>query len=90
MNSLKRLLHPLLVLSLPVLAACAAGAGTPRADAIERGARLRCPAGHTLTCEANRIGRIFQGTFAKNTDKCACVPDNGRSLESPVIPTIRQ
>lgn len=52
-------------------------------------AEVNCPAGQTLTCEANNIGRIRHGTFARSTDKCACVHDDGRSLNSPVIPSIQ-
>ena len=47
-----------------------------------------CPVGSTLTCEANQIGRMRHGTFSRNTDKCACVQDGGRALNSPVIPAI--
>jgi len=50
---------------------------------------VQCPASHTMVCEANKIGRIRHGTFARNTDKCACVPDGVATLDSPVIPTIR-
>ncbi|MDZ7644596.1 MAG: hypothetical protein U5K76_10490 [Woeseiaceae bacterium] len=49
-----------------------------------------CPAGQNKVCEVDRIGRIHHGTFANSSSKCACVPDDGRSLDSPVIPTIRQ
>ncbi|WP_156762862.1 hypothetical protein [Woeseia oceani] len=47
-----------------------------------------CPAGSTMTCEADTIGRIRHGTFAKNNEKCACVQEGTRSLESPAIPSI--
>lgn len=46
-----------------------------------------CPAGTTLTCEANQIGRIRHGSFSKSNDRCACVQDGGRALNSPVIPS---
>lgn len=56
----------------------------------ESRASLQCPAGHTKTCEAKRIGRIRHGTFARDTDRCACVPDTGPILQTPVIPSTRQ
>lgn len=68
------------------LGGCAAGTGTAAASQ----ANMRCPVGQTMTCEANKIGRIHHGTFRKNYEKCACVPDTMRTLDSPVIPTIRQ
>lgn len=51
---------------------------------------LQCPQGHTMQCEANRIGRIRHGSFGKDNDRCACVPDNGRMIESPKIPAIHR
>ncbi|MEQ8206396.1 MAG: hypothetical protein RIA65_09495 [Woeseia sp.] len=49
---------------------------------------LHCPAGSTMTCEVDTIGRIRHGTFAKNNEKCACVQEGTRSLESPAIPSV--
>lgn len=78
--------------SLVALAAlaggCAQQGGAPEPMADRR--TLDCPAGHTRTCEINRIGRIRHGTFAHDAEKCSCVPDGSRQLESPRIPTIRQ
>lgn len=68
------------------LSGCATGTGTAAATQ----ANMRCPVGQTMTCEANKIGRIHHGTFRKNYDKCACVPETTRTLDSPVIPVIRQ
>lgn len=68
------------------LSGCATGASTAAATQ----ANMRCPVGQTMTCEANKIGRIHHGTFRKNYEKCACVPDTMRTLDSPVIPAIRQ
>ena len=56
----------------------------------EQRASLKCPAGHTLTCEAKKIGRIRHGTFARDNDRCGCVPDSGPILQTPVIPSTRQ
>lgn len=69
-----------------VLSGCATGTGA----AASSQANMRCPIGQTMTCEANKIGRIHHGTFRKNYDKCACVPETTRTLDSPVIPVIRQ
>ncbi len=69
-----------------ILGGCATG--TSKAAATQ--ANMRCPVGQTMTCEANKIGRIHHGTFRKNYEKCACVPDTTRTLDSPVIPVIRQ
>lgn len=49
-----------------------------------------CPAGSTMMCEANTVGRMRHGTFARTTDKCACVQDGAPTLNSPVIPSVRQ
>lgn len=73
------------MLSLFVLAACAR---SPMHRDASRPAAVNCPAGTTLTCEANTVGRIRHGSFSRNNDKCACVQDDGRSLNSPVIPSI--
>lgn len=51
--------------------------------------RIDCPGGTTMMCEANTIGRIRHGTFARANDKCSCVPDDSRMINSPVIPTIQ-
>ena len=69
-----------------VLGGCVTG--TSKTAATQ--ANMRCPVGQTMTCEANKIGRIHHGTFRKNYEKCACVPDTMRTLDSPVIPVIRQ
>ncbi|MGB5345155.1 MAG: hypothetical protein WBN23_03225 [Woeseia sp.] len=50
--------------------------------------RVNCPGGTTMMCEAKTIGRIRHGTFARANDKCACVPDDSRMINSPVIPAI--
>jgi hypothetical protein len=50
--------------------------------------RVACPGGTTMMCEAKTIGRIRHGTFAQANDKCACVPDDSRMINSPVIPSI--
>jgi len=39
-----------------------------------------------MMCEAKNIGRIRHGTFARNNEKCGCVPDDARIMTSPVIP----
>lgn len=74
------------VAALLVVAGCAQNPMHRDAGRVD----LKCPPSHNMVCEANKIGRIRHGTFAHETDKCACVPDTGRTLESPVIPTIRQ
>lgn len=52
-----------------------------------RRATLRCPVGTTMMCETRRTGRIHHGTFARGNDRCACVPEGMRPMESPVIPS---
>lgn len=76
----------LAALLLTALAGCASSPG--RSD--DTRAATRCPVGHTMTCEADRIGRIFHGTFRSDIEKCACVPDDGRTLDSPVIPSVHR
>jgi len=81
--------------ALPVLAAplailflegCASGGGgSPR---MAGQADLRCPAGHTVTCEVRKIGRIHHGSFGKNYDSCACVSDSSHAQTTPVIPRL--
>jgi hypothetical protein len=68
-----------------LLGACAQGPMHKDAGKVA----LHCPAGSTLTCEADTIGRLRHGTFAKNMDKCACVQDGSRTIDSPVIPAIQ-
>lgn len=78
---------PALVAALAVLCGCAAQAPQQRSSG-ER-ARLQCPTGHTMTCEARSLGRIVHGSLARKSDRCACVPDDGPILQSPVIPSTR-
>ncbi|HEX7719373.1 MAG TPA: hypothetical protein VF389_06175 [Woeseiaceae bacterium] len=49
-------------------------------------ARVKCPAGHTMTCEARTTGRIRHGSFGKNYEKCACVAEGFELPPSPMIP----
>ncbi len=53
---------------------------------VQTEARVNCPAGHTMTCEARTTGRIRHGSFGKNYEKCACVPEGFELPPSPVIP----
>jgi hypothetical protein len=41
-----------------------------------------------MTCEARRTGRIRHGSFGKNYEKCACVPEGFELPPSPVIPRL--
>jgi hypothetical protein len=70
---------------ISLLGACASDSG----ERTTRDEAPRCPAAHTLTCEAKSTGRIHHGTFRKDYDRCACVPEGRGSLDSPVIPVIR-
>lgn len=67
-----------------LLGACAQGPMHKDAGKVAQ----HCPAGATLTCEADTIGRLRHGTFAKKANKCACVQDGSRTIQSPAIPTI--
>lgn len=86
MPSRTTILASLGVLLMTAAAGCASNPG-PSDDSE---AARHCPAGHTMTCEADRIGRIFHGTFRNDVEKCACVPDGGRTLDSPVIPSVHR
>lgn len=75
---------------LVLTAACTVlGACAPQKPQFSEGRRatLDCPAGQTMTCEVSTIGRIRHGTFARSTDRCACVHDDGGTLTTPVIPS---
>ena len=74
----------LLVIGVPVLTACARN---PSLD-YDRTVSMRCPAGSTMTCEAEQIGRMRHGSFPKSNEKCGCVPDSSRGMQSPSIPGI--
>lgn len=80
-----RLLVPAALLVL--VAGCASN---PRPEQISNAVGVECPAGHTLTCETRTTGRIHHGSFGKDNDRCACVSNDHDTLNSPVIPSIRQ
>ena len=64
-------------------------ASNPRhADPGQTEARVKCPPSHTMTCEARMTGRIRHGSFGKNYEKCACVPEGFELPPSPVIPRL--
>ena len=92
-------MHSVRILSLSIaivllLSACAqqspARAQASASPLEGRRATLRCPAGTIMQCETRRTGRIRHGTFARNNDHCACIPEGMRTIDSPVIPGIRQ
>ena len=73
-------------LAMLFLEGCASGGGgSPR---MTGQAALRCPAGHTVTCEVRKIGRIHHGSFGRNYDSCACVSNSSRAQTTPVIPRL--
>jgi len=67
------------------LASCAA---QPQSGGDKRQASMQCPPGATLTCEVDRTGRLYHGTFKKDLDKCGCVDETSRTINSPAIPSI--
>ncbi len=75
---------------LPVVALLFVSSGCTsnpqQAGQVQAEARVKCPAGHTMTCEARTTGRIRHGSFGKNYEKCACVPEGFELPPSPVIP----
>jgi hypothetical protein len=82
-SALRRAFMPAAAVML-VATGCAAN---PRqAGHVQAEARVKCPAGHTMTCEARTTGRIRHGSFGKNYEKCACVPEGFELPPSPVIP----
>lgn len=79
---------PVLAVTLALLCGCAPQNPQNSQYRSAPRASLQCPTGHTMTCEATSIGRIRHGSFARNSDRCACVPDDGPVLQSPVIPSM--
>ena len=77
-----------LPLSLVLILAAGCTSNPQQAQRTEAEAAARCPSGHTMTCEARRTGRIRHGSFGKNYEKCACVPEGFELPPSPVIPRL--
>lgn len=78
-----------LSLVLILAAGCSSNPRQPQqAQRTEAEAAARCPSGYTMTCEARRTGRIRHGSFGKNYEKCACVPEGFELPPSPVIPRL--
>jgi hypothetical protein len=89
MQRTKRTLIPVLAAALAMLflEGCAgAGGGSPRM--VGPAAGLSCPADYTVTCEVRTTGRIHHGSFGKNYDSCACVPNSSHAQTTPVIPRL--
>lgn len=82
---LRPAIAPVIALLL-LVTACTANPQQPRSTSTE--ARMNCPAGHTMTCEARTTGRIRHGSFGKNYEKCACVAEGFELPPSPVIPRL--
>ena len=72
------------------LALVAGCASSPKPEQVSNAVGVECPAGHTLTCETRTTGRIHHGSFGRDNDRCACVSDDRGTMNSPVIPSIRQ
>lgn len=79
-----------LVPAAALLALFGGCAAHPQPEQVSNAVGVECPAGHTLTCETRTTGRIHHGSFGKDNDRCACVSNDRATLNSPVIPSIRQ
>lgn len=73
-------------LSLILLAGCASNSPEQVSNAVG----VKCPGGHTLTCETRTTGRIHHGSFGKDNERCACVSADHKPMVSPAIPSIGQ
>jgi len=74
-------------LSLFLLAGCASNS---QPEQVSNSVGVKCPAGHTLTCETRTTGRIHHGSFGKDNERCACVSADHTPMVSPAIPSIGQ
>jgi hypothetical protein len=79
-----------LVPAAALLALAGGCASHPQTEQVSNAVGVECPAGHTLTCETRTTGRIHHGSFGRDNDRCACVSNDRATLNSPVIPSIRQ
>jgi len=73
--------------ALILMAGCASNS---QPEQVSNAVGMKCPAGHTLTCETRTTGRIHHGSFGKDNDRCACVSADHDPMVSPAIPSVRQ
>ena len=74
-------------LSLILIGGCASNS---QPEQVSNAVGIKCPPGHTLTCETRTTGRIHHGSFGKENERCACVSADHNPMVSPAIPSVRQ